>query len=185
MRTPAALLIIDVIHPFAFDGAGALLRQSRLIVPAMLRARAAFDRAGWPVVYCNDNFGKWRSEARSIIDYCTAKQRPGSDFVQAVMPRPSDYFVLKPKHSAFLLTPLEMLLDEFPARRLYVAGIAGDACVADTATDANARGYEVSGVGDATASESKARNDRALAYLRQRHAARIIQSASVARSLDR
>jgi nicotinamidase-related amidase len=185
MSNSSALLIVDVIHPFEFEGADALLKHARTIVPALLRTRSAFDRAGRPVIYCNDNFGKWRSEARSIIDYCTDSDREGSEFVQAILPRESDYFVLKPKHSAFLLTPLELLLDQLSVKRLYLAGLAGEACVADTATDANAREYDVIVVADATASESKRRNARAMTYLTERCVARVIQSTSVSRSLRR
>lgn len=183
MSKPAALLIIDVIHPFEFEGADALLRQARSIAPAIIRARNSFDRAGLPIIYCNDNFGKWNSESQTIIRYCTDTKRPGSDFVQAVVPRKSDYFILKPKHSAFLHTPLELLLDSLSIERLYVAGLAGEACVADTVTDAHSREYEVTVIEDATASESGDRNARAIAYLKGRRVARIIRSASVARSI--
>jgi len=40
-------------------------------------------------------------------------------------PGPEDSFVLKPKHSAFFATPLEILLDHLRARRFAVASRSG------------------------------------------------------------
>ncbi len=183
MPRRAALLVVDVVNPFDFDGARALLRAARAIEAAILRTRAAFDRAGLPVIYCNDNFGQWRSDSRAILAACSATGRPGAAFVTAVAPRPHDLFVLKPKHSAFHATPLELLLRALRVSHLYITGIAGDACVHATAVDASVRDFDVLVVPDATASQSIARNRRALTNLVDRGAARMVSSRAITRSL--
>ena len=52
-------------------------------------------------------------------------------------------FVLKPKHSGFYCTPLEILLDHLQAEKLILAGFAGNICVLFTANDAYMRNYDL------------------------------------------
>jgi nicotinamidase-related amidase len=85
--------------------------------------------------------------------------------VRRIAPESGDYFILKPKHSAFYQTALESLLAALDVRRLVLCGIAGDGCVHSTATDAHIREYEVVVLRDATASQSAARNRDALRHL--------------------
>ena len=77
-------------------------------------------------------------------------------------PGPQDYFVLKPKHSAFFSTPLELLLEYLGVRNLIVTGIAGDNCVLFTATDAYLRDLKLWVPADCVASASKKNNLLAL-----------------------
>jgi nicotinamidase-related amidase len=58
-----ALLLIDVINDFAFEGGDVLLGH---VLPAMRIAslKKCLKQAGVPVIYANDNFGRWQS-ARS------------------------------------------------------------------------------------------------------------------------
>lgn len=183
-RNPAALLLVDVIHPFAFEGADRLLEQALKTVAPIRRLREAFDTAGWPVVYCNDNFGKWRSDARAIVEACCSADAVGARFVRALQPRREDYFILKPRHSAFVATPLQLLLEWAQVQRVYVAGLAGDNCVHATAVDAHTHDFEVTVVSDATASETAVRNRRALTQLEDRAAARVLDAAAAIRSLS-
>ena len=61
-ESAVALLIIDMINAFDFPGARAMLPRAvaaaRAIAALQRRARAARV----PVVYVNDNFGRWRSD---------------------------------------------------------------------------------------------------------------------------
>jgi len=81
--------------------------------------------------------------------------------------RPSarDYFVLKPKHSAFFATPLETLLKYLGAHTLIVAGITGDMCVLFTAAEAFLRDYHVVVAEDCVASIEPEDNEQALRYM--------------------
>jgi nicotinamidase-related amidase len=68
--------------------------------------------------------------------------RPGSTgkpFVELLVPEPEDYFILKPKHSAFYQTPLELLLKHFGTERLILTGVSTNSCVLFTAGDAYMR----------------------------------------------
>jgi nicotinamidase-related amidase len=122
------------------------------------------------VIYCNDNFGQWRSDFRDVIRRSArGGGRRGAldrELVAALEPREGDYFVLKPKHSAFHATALDLLLQHLGVRRLVLAGTATDSCIVCTATDAHMREYAVCVPRDCVAAITPARSRRALELLR-------------------
>jgi len=180
-----ALLLVDVISAFDFDGGDRLLRFARRAAPRVRALRDAFARREAPVVYCNDNFGQWRSDFRQVIERCVAPDARGSDVAQLLRPREDDYFVLKPKHSAFFATPLDVLLRCLEVRAIVICGFAGDGCVLATALDAHMRDYRVSVAGDATASQSLARNRRALRDLAATEVADVAPAKTLAARIRR
>jgi nicotinamidase-related amidase len=175
----AAVLIIDMINTFSFAGGGVLLRQTERIVPAVVRLKQRAAKARMPVIYCNDNFGHWRSDFRSIVRTAAEVNLRVNRIVTALRPEDSDYFILKPRHSAFYNTALDTLLEHLGTERIVVVGIAGDGCVHSTAADGHVREFDVVVCPDATASQTKARNDRALAHLEVAKYARVRSSRSV------
>jgi nicotinamidase-related amidase len=174
-----ALLIVDMISRFDFPDGNRLLRQATRALPAILRLREAFDAAGWPVIYGNDNFGRWRSDFKALLARCLAPDSPGRELAAALRPRPKDVVVLKPMHSAFFCTPLELVLRAQRVRRLVLAGVAGDGCISATAVDAHMRHYELLVARDATASVSAARNAKALQVLEQGETCCVLGSAQI------
>ena len=121
---------------------------------AALKQRAR--KAGVPVVYVNDNFGRWRSDFRSTLAHCLRDSVRGRPIAELLKPDEDDYFVLKPKHSGFQFTPLELLLAHLGAETLILTGVAGNFCVLFTAHDAYMRDYELAVPADCTASETVA-----------------------------
>ena len=73
-----------------------------------------------------------------------------------LIPAEDDYFVLKPKHSAFFSTSLDLLLSYLGARKLITTGFAADICVLFTANDAYMRDYELIVPSDCIAAETDA-----------------------------
>jgi nicotinamidase-related amidase len=134
-----ALLLIDVINDFEFPRGDELFCQALPIAPriAALKKRAA--KAGVPAVYINDNFGRWQSNFDDIVRHCLCEDVRGRPFVEQLIPGKRDYFVLKPKHSGFYQTPLELLLKHFGTRRLILTGVSTNSCVLFTANDAYMR----------------------------------------------
>ena len=163
-----ALILIDVINDFDFPRADQLLRYalpaSRKI--ATLKERAKRSRI--PVIYANDNFGRWRSDFRQQIEHCMAEDRPGRAIVELLKPDEDDYFVLKPMHSAFFSTTLEVLLERLQIQRLVLAGFAADICVLYTANDAYMRDFEVAVPSDCIASETRRQYRFALDHMTDR-----------------
>jgi nicotinamidase-related amidase len=166
-KCPTALLLIDVINPLAFPEA----RQLARFVPAMARKISRLKQraqdAGVPVIYVNDNFGRWRSDFRHQVEYCLKKNSRGAEMVKILRPVESDYFVLKPKHSGFFATTLETLLRYLGARRVILTGIAGNFCVLFTANDAYMRDYEIFVPSDCAISNTVKENRQALHLMRQ------------------
>jgi nicotinamidase-related amidase len=163
-----ALVLIDVINDFDFPLAEALLRYA---LPAAKRIAALKERARRariPAIYANDNFGQWRSDFRQQIEYCSEKGGRGSQIVELLRPDDDDYFVLKPMHSGFFSTTLEVLLERLEAERLILVGFAADICVLYTANDAYMRGFKVAVPSDCVASETKRQFRFALEHMSKR-----------------
>jgi nicotinamidase-related amidase len=158
-----ALLLIDWINDFAFPGHEGLLAAAKVAAQPTAALAERARGAGVPVIYVNDNFGAWRSSFSDVIDRC--QRGPGHEIVELLHPRDDDFFVLKPKHSGFLHTPLELLLDQLECGRLVVTGLAGNICVLFTAHDAHMRDFRVAAARDCTASNTKRDNDFALDQL--------------------
>jgi nicotinamidase-related amidase len=78
-----------------------------------------------------------------------------------------DYFVLKPKHSGFFSTTLDLLLEHLRARSLILCGLLTDVCVLFTAQDAYMRGYKLVVPADCVAARTPAESARALAHMRR------------------
>ena len=109
-NSTVALLLIDVTNDLEFEGgeilAAQLLAAAAHISALRLRAR----RAGIPVIYVNDNFGKWRSDFRKLVHHVIEDETRGQKVAERLRPSPDDYFVLKPKQSGFFATSLDLLL---------------------------------------------------------------------------
>jgi nicotinamidase-related amidase len=91
------------------------------------------------------------------VERCTQDDALGRDIGRLLLPDEDDHFVIKPKHSAFFHTPLDLLLQHLGVHTVVIAGIAGDSCVLSTALDAHMRDYRVRIVQAACASASDAR----------------------------
>jgi nicotinamidase-related amidase len=166
-NSPVALLLIDVINDMAFEGADALVRQAvpmaRRIAALKQRARAA----NIPTVYVNDNFGRWRSDFRKLVDHVLNDGVPGEEVARILTPADDDYFVLKPKHSAFFATTLDTLLAYLRARTLILTGVAGNICILFSANDAYMRDYQLLVPSDCVASNTPEQNRNALQQIAQ------------------
>lgn len=165
VSAPTAILLIDLINHFEYPDGRALLEQTEKILPGLLMLKQRAAAEGLPVIYVNDNFGQWRSDFRRLMDYCTRPGLPGAEFVRRILPGDDDYLVLKPRHSAFYLTPLDLLLEYLQVRSVVLAGVSTDSCVLYTAHDANMRKFEIKIPNDCTAAYTAARHRRALSIL--------------------
>jgi nicotinamidase-related amidase len=165
-RGNCALIILDMITEMDFAGAKPLQRAAEEVAATILKLRDAADRAGFPVIYVNDNFGEWHSERYRLVERALAS--PGArEFVARLAPRDGDYFVIKPQFSGFYATNLPVLLPKLGVDRLVLTGIAADICVLFTAADAHMRDYELWVPEDAVAAQTPERRNWALAIMKQ------------------
>lgn len=164
-NSPVALLVIDMINAFEFDGADRMLPRALAAAKAIATLKARARAGGVPVLYVNDNFGRWRSDFRSILGHVLREGCPGKPIAELLRPEPDDYFVLKPKHSGFQFTTLDVVLAHLGAKTLILTGVAGNFCVLFTAHDAYMRDYRLIVPGDCVASQTEGDDRYALRHM--------------------
>jgi nicotinamidase-related amidase len=165
-RSRRVLLLIDFINPLDFPKADALAGPALEAAAAAQQLARAARAQGMPVIYANDNFGRWRSDFPTMVKRLGAGRGASASMVRLLRPLRGDLTLLKPMHSAFFGTPLDILLDKMGARSVVLAGLATDICIQLTAADAFLRGLKVYAPQDCTAAESVQKKASALAYMR-------------------
>ena len=163
-KTNKALLIIDVINHFQFDHGMDLLKQSLQFRPSLLQLKKRAKERQIPVIYINDHYNLWQADFKKIISYCTTEHN--EDFLTQIKPNEDDYFLIKPKHSAFYGTALNILLFHLHIKHLIITGIAGNICVLFTANDAYMRDYTLHCPKDCIASVDEQDNLYALTMMK-------------------
>lgn len=161
----SALLLIDVINDLEFPGGNRVLEHAIPAAERIANLKQLSRANGVPAIYVNDNFGKWQSDFKKIVAHCLEDGVRGEPIVRMLAPQDDDYFVLKPKHSGFYCTTLDLLLQHLGARNLILTGIAGNNCVLFTANDAYMRDYKLIVPSDCVVSERVKDNEYALSQM--------------------
>ncbi|MDH0867127.1 cysteine hydrolase [Mitsuaria sp. GD03876] len=167
------MLLVDFINPLRFDGAEALGPMAVNAAQAAARVKRRLRAEGVVAIYVNDNFGEWQSDVPRLLRECRRSGGAAAKLAKLLAPDDDDLVVLKPRHSGFYQTPLELLLSDLKAKDLVIVGLSTDYCVQCTAMDAYVRGYRVWVPGDCTAAESPQRRDEALRWMKGALKARI------------
>ncbi|MDT7604526.1 MAG: hypothetical protein QOF61_2523 [Acidobacteriota bacterium] len=163
-----ALLLIDVINDLEFEGGENLLRHALPAAKRLAELKRRAREAGVPVIYVNDNFGRWQSDFKKLLEHCLEEGVRGRPLAELLPPdEEADYFVLKPKHSGFFSTTLDILLDYLQVKTLVVTGLTGDICVLFTASDAYMRDFNLLIPKDCVASQNARENEHALEHMRR------------------
>ena len=166
-KSDVALLLIDVINDLEFPGGEELFRSALPAAKNIARLKERARQAKVPVIYANDNFGRWRSDFNKIVEHCLRDHVRGEPIAELLKPENDDYFVLKPKHSGFFSTTLDLLLEYLGARTLILTGFACNNCVLFTANDAYMRDYRLVIPADCTASIKQTDTDNALRQMQE------------------
>lgn len=162
-----ALLIVDMINKLDFSEGPKLLKRALPAAKRIAQLKARFERKGFPVIYVNDNFEDWQSDWKKLYQVCSAETSRGRELSLLLEPNEQNYFILKPRHSGFIATPLELLLRQLHVKRVVVTGVAGDICVLFTAHDAHSLGFEVVVPEDCIASNTNKQDATALLQLQK------------------
>lgn len=166
-RSRVALLLIDVINDLDFPEGEQLLQKGLAAAVRIGELRDRAEAAEIPIIYANDNFGRWRSDFQAQVQHCLQDDVLGKPIADLLQPGPDHYFILKPRHSAFFSTALEILLEQLGTRILILAGFAGDKCILFTANDAYLREFKLIIPADCIASNSEEDNQQALDLMRR------------------
>ncbi|RYY98701.1 MAG: cysteine hydrolase [Comamonadaceae bacterium] len=162
-----ALILIDVINPLDFPGGEKLAPPALRAARAIVKLRERLEKEGVAVIYCNDNYGVWQSDFHSLVSACVGRGDISGEIARLLAPRATDVTLLKPRHSAFYGSPLELLLKEMGAQELILCGVAADMCVQMTAADAFLRGgFRIWVPSDCIAAETPEAKAASLKYMK-------------------
>ena len=161
-KSDVALLLIDVINDLDFPDSDQLLRHALPMARQIARLKARAKENGIPVIYVNDNFGRWRSDFNAQVQHCLEDGVKGRPIAELLKPDQDDYFVLKPKHSGFYSTTLDTLLDYLGVKTVVLTGMAANICVLFTANDAYVRDFHLVVPRDCVASNTEEDNEHAI-----------------------
>ena len=162
-----ALVVVDMVNPLDFPRARSLLRLALPAARRISRLRARLKPKGVPTIFVNDNFTHWREDFGQLVAICSQPGALGAALLEALPPQQDDYNILKPQHSAFYNTPLEVLLAQLGVGRVVLTGIATDQCILASAIDGRMRELEVVVASDGTAAMTAQRHRNALGVLRE------------------
>jgi nicotinamidase-related amidase len=165
-KSDVALLLLDVINDLEFEGGELLLQHMLPMAERLAALKRRAKEAGIPAIYVNDNYGRWKSDLARLVAHCLETEARGRPVVERLRPEEDDYFVLKPKHSGFFSTTLDVLLQYLQARTLIITGVAGNICVLFTANDAYMRDFHLVVPGDCVASNDAEDNRHALKQMK-------------------
>jgi nicotinamidase-related amidase len=113
------------------------------------------------------------------VAHCLEDDVRGKRVVELLVPDEADYFVLKPKHSGFFNTTLDLLLEYLQVETLVITGMATDACVLFTAADAYMRDLEVIIPSDCVTALTVPAHRQALAHMRRVLKADVVSSRAI------
>ena len=160
-----ALILIDVINDMEFETGEALFKNALPAARHLARLKQRAKDSRVPVIYVNDNFGKWRSDFRQQLGHVLEDGVRGEPIARLLKPGDEDYFVLKAKHSGFYHTQLDLLIDYLQVRSVVLAGFTTDMCVLFTASDAYLRDLEIIVPPDCSASATVEQHRTALEHM--------------------
>jgi nicotinamidase-related amidase len=178
-KASVALLLIDVINDLEFPEGDQLLRHALPMARQIAALKTRAHQGGIPAIYVNDNFGRWRSDFSAQVDHCLRDGVRGRPIVELLRPEKDDYFVLKPKHSGFFSTSLDILLEYLGTKTVILTGLAANICVLFTANDAYMRDFNLIVPRDCVASNTEEENAYALGQMNKILKADIRPSAEI------
>ena len=164
-RADRVLVLVDFINPLDFPGADRLAPSALQAARATARLKTKLAEQNVPAIYANDHYGTWHAEFSDVLRVCLALPGPRGEIARLLTPAPQDLTILKPRHSAFFATPLDLLLREMQAKELVIVGLAADMCVQLTAVEAYMHGYSAWVPADCTAAETTQAKRQALEHM--------------------
>src|SRR6266540_222617 len=178
-QSRVALILLDVINDLDFSGGKDLLKSALPAAKKLAGLKKRAKKAKVPVIYVNDNFGKWRSDFHQQLDHVLSDDTLGKPIAELLRPDDDDYFVLKPQNSGFYHTQLDLLIQYLGSTTLVLTGFVTDICVLFTASDAHMREIEVVVPPDCVAAVNAADHERTLDHMQRTLGVKVVESAKI------
>lgn len=155
IREKPALLIIDMVKD-TFDERHnfAITTNARKIIAPINEIIGVFRKEGWPIVFPTDAFHEEDFFFKGKMKPHSIAGTPGAEVTDELDREEEDYWLPKPRFSAFFKTGLEEWLKERGVTLCAVAGIATNVCVLTTLLDALCFDFKAVLLEDCTAAVS-------------------------------
>lgn len=163
-----ALLIIDMVKDYFDESQKIPITQlAKPIIAPLNRLISEFRDQGWPIVFSTDSFNKEDF-------FFTSKMKPhaiagtvGAEVIDELNRQEQDYWLPKPRMSAFFRTGLENWLKEKGVTLCAVGGIATPFCVLTTVLDAVNHDFKGVLLEDCSTAASKSAHDNTVEIYRR------------------
>lgn len=175
--TRTALLVIDMFNGYEHDDADELRHSAEAVVPVLADLLQRARAAECPVIYVNDNQGRWDTDASGLIEL--ARSTAPHELIDPVVPQPGEAFIAKARHSVFYNSSLQYLLETEQIGRLILTGQVTEQCILYSALDAHLRHFSIVVPRDAVAHISSHLADAALEMMERNMHAHVARAAEL------
>jgi len=158
-----ALLIIDMQNDFVLPGSPVTVAGAAATVPTIRRLLDAFRARSWPVLHITrayradgSDVERFRREGFLRGPQYLLPGSVGTQIVPELAPLPGEPVLIKPRFSAFMGTPLDLVLRRLGVAELVIAGTQYPNCIRATVLDAVCLDYAVTLVTDACSAQTQA-----------------------------
>lgn len=158
-----ALLIIDMVKDnFREDKPLPITPLARRAIAPLNRLIDVFHNHNWPVVFSTDAFHADDFIFSGRMSPHSLAGTQGAEVIDELNRRPDDFWLPKPRFSAFFGTGLQNWLHERGVTLCAVGGIATHFCVLTTAMDAICHDFKAVLLADGAASPTEAIHEQTL-----------------------
>ncbi|MEN8247113.1 MAG: isochorismatase family cysteine hydrolase [Thermodesulfobacteriota bacterium] len=167
MELPALLIIDMVKDNFKEEKKLPITPLGREIIDPINHLSEFFRQNGWPVVFSTDAFHEDDFIFSGRMHPHSLAGTEGAEVVENLKRHEGDFWLPKPRFSAFFNTGLENWLRERKVTLCAVAGIATNFCVLTTAMDALCHDFKVVLLDDCAAASSMEQHQHTLDLYRR------------------
>ena len=167
MEKPALLIIDMVKDNFAEERRLPVTPLAKEIIAPLNRLIVKFHKHGWPVVFSTDAFHPQDFIFKGRMQPHSLAGTPGGEVIAELDRRPEDYWLPKPRFSAFFKTGLDQWLRERGVTLCAVGGITTNFCVLTTVMDAICHDFKAVMLEDCTVAAFKEIHDQTLNIYRR------------------
>lgn len=165
-KEKTALLVIDMQNDFCKPGGGHAksgrdMTSILQMVPKLSDFRDKIKRMNVFRIFVRTIYFEYTNSPtwllrHSLVPELCLPNSWGSEFIDELMPSSDEPIVMKNRYSAFVDTPLDLILRSKGIRNLLFTGVATNVCVESTVRDAFMKDYLTVTVEDCVASSESA-----------------------------
>ena len=163
-----ALLIIDMVKDnFIESRKLPITPLAKKIIDPINNLIGAFRERGWPIVFSTDAFQKQDFFFSSSMKPHSLAGTSGAEVIDELDRKHDDYWVSKPRLSAFFRTGLDLWLRRRGVTLCAVGGIATNFCVLTTVLDALCNDFKAVLLGNCAAAATEEVHEQTLGLYRR------------------